>query len=75
MQAMINKYNKYYQVTGGKISRKKSTCFYWKWEYYNGKVNIKQIDIELIINNQTIKQINIDQVVWILGVYIIPSLY
>lgn len=30
MQRMINDYNKYYEITGGKISKDKSTYFCWQ---------------------------------------------
>ena len=74
MQRILYKYKNLYKAIGGKISLLKTVCFIWKWGWINSKRTIKEIPLNIKINNVEIKKVNIKESKRILGVYICSSL-
>jgi hypothetical protein len=74
MQYIINEYKKLYEATGGRIQEEKSFYFSWQWINSNRKLDIVNIKEKLLINQKEIEQINVDNGIRALGVYMTPKL-
>jgi len=60
MQIILNACNRLYKVIGRMIEIIKITFFSWKCQWKRGKKCISNINIELKINNNVIKQTNMN---------------
>ena len=74
MQRILEIYNKLYSATGGYIEDKKCKYFSWKWHWKQGKKVIKNMKVEIKVNNEEITQIDSINSERSLGVYMSPSL-
>lgn len=54
-EALYNRYIQLYEATGGVISLDKSVFYHWKWEFRNGKLEIRDL---IESHNMSIKQLN-----------------
>ena len=55
MQKILKTCTSSYEAIGGIASQEKINYFYWKWEIKNRKFAIKNMPIELLINQQKIE--------------------
>ena len=74
MQQMLNLYNKLHTATGGKIQEQKSSFFSWIWVWAQGQKRIKNVDINLSINNSSIQQNHVSEDKKTLRVQMSPSM-
>ena len=55
MQLMLNLYDTLHTATGGKIQEEKSKYFSWIWVWMQEQKQIKNIQVELKVNNTSLK--------------------
>jgi len=74
MQLMLNLYDTLHTATGGKIQEQKSSFFSWIWVWAQSHKRIKNVDINLSINNSSIQQNHVSEDKKTLGVQMSPSM-
>ena len=70
MQEIVDYYSSMHEVTGGKVQKEKFMIFSWKWK----SNKIVEVAINVIINGDVIKSINMKHIIKALGVYASPFL-
>ena len=74
MQLILNTYTKLFQVTGRAVNLQKTNYFTQQQKRRNGKLSIQNVDIELTISDIKLNQLNYNQAIEMLGVYISPTI-
>ena len=74
IQEIIALYVKLYEATGARIQEEKVMFYCWYYRMKNGERIIEQIKATIIIHGKEITQIDVNESIRTLGVYVTPAL-
>ena len=69
---MLNKHTRLHEDTEGRVQSDKTHFLIWKGTRTNGKFEMKNVDVELKVNNTSMTQLIGKDEVRILGVHVCP---
>ena len=74
MQRILEIYNRLYTATGGYIENKKCKYFAWYWRWKQGQKEIKDKNVEIVVNGIKVTSVKSTQSERSLGVYMSPAI-